>query len=103
MHGSGFYYVKGNIVYKGQFEKGQKVGKGELTTEKGKLIGNFENDVVNGKGEFIWNDGRRYEGEFKDSKFHGEGTIYMQNGKILKGQFKEGHENGFMSMNYADN
>jgi hypothetical protein len=47
--------------------------------------------VVNGKGEYIWNDKRRYVGEFKNNQFHGEGKIYMPNDTILEGVWVEGH------------
>jgi hypothetical protein len=91
MDGQGEYKVDGKVVYIGQFEKGNKVGEGILTTEKGKLKGFFKNDVVNGPGSFEWSDGRVYRGDFVNSKFEGEGKIILMNGNVLSGSWKDGH------------
>lgn len=91
MNGVGEYKVDGKVVYSGQFEKGNKVGEGVLTTEKGKLKGFFKNDVVNGVGSFEWTDGRVYRGEFLNSRFNGEGRIILMNGNMLSGIWKDGH------------
>jgi len=62
-----------------------------LITEKGRLYGEFKDDVVNGLGTFEWNDGRVYKGEFVNSRFHGEGEIVLKNGNVLRGSWKDGH------------
>jgi len=30
---------------------------------------------MNGKGIFVWKDGRRYEGEYRNDLKHGEGIL----------------------------
>jgi hypothetical protein len=67
------------------------VGRGELVTEKGRLKGEFKNDVVNGLGTFEWNDGRIYRGQFVNSKFQGTGEITLKNGNVLRGVWNDGH------------
>jgi hypothetical protein len=91
MNGTGEYKVDGKVVYSGQFEKGNKVGEGVLTTEKGKLKGYFKDDAVNGLGSFEWSDGRVYKGGFVNSKFEGEGRIILMNGNVLSGTWRAGH------------
>lgn len=36
---------------------------------------------MNGKGETIWPDNKKYVGEYQDDKKHGEGVFSWGNGK----------------------
>jgi hypothetical protein len=36
---------------------------------------------MHGKGTYIWEDGRRYEGEYKNDIKHGPGKYYWPDGK----------------------
>ncbi len=69
----------------GEFKQGKFNGRGSCFDRNGKLVyeGQWVNNVINGKGRFIWEDGKSYEGDFKDGRKHGEGTFYDEDGDIL--------------------
>jgi len=58
---------------------------------QGKCI---KGDCRNGKGVYVADDGRRYEGEFKDGAIHGQGTLVQPDGTIYSGQFRDGRFHG---------
>lgn len=43
-----------------------------------------------GKGKFVWADGKTYDGEWKDGKQHGIGNYYGGSGDTKKGEWKNG-------------
>ena len=45
----------------------------------------MENNLVHGKGTYIWEEGKRYEGEFLHGKKHGDGTFYLNNELVYEG------------------
>ena len=45
---------------------------------------------MNGFGEFLWPDGRKYVGEYKDDLKHGFGTIEWPDGRKFEGMWEEG-------------
>jgi len=49
----------------------------------------------NGKGEYSWPDGTRYEGDWKNGKMHGSGAYFSPSGNRYEGQFNDGMFNGF--------
>jgi hypothetical protein len=49
---------------------------------------------MDGKGVFIWPDGRKYEGEYKDDKKEGYGEFEWDGGKKYKGYWKNGKQHG---------
>ena len=55
-----YYYSNGNIKYDGE----------------------YVNDKAEGKGQYIWEDGKYYIGQWKNGLFHGKGIEYYSNGKI---------------------
>lgn len=57
--------------------------------EGGKYIGEYINNVKEGKGTFYWTNGRVYDGEFSDGKPHGKGII-TQGGKKYQVTFEAG-------------
>ena len=48
---------------------------------EGNLIyeGMWKNNLVHGKGTYIWQDGKKYIGEFVHGKRHGQGSFYIGN------------------------
>ena len=53
------------IKYEGDFEEGQKTGKGKFEFNKNYYEGDFVDGQFHGIGEYYFNDdGRIYEGEF---------------------------------------
>ena len=53
-------------------------------------MGEIKDGECNGKGTFIYPDGRRYVGEFKDGEPNGQGSFTWSNGKKYVGEFKDG-------------
>ena len=107
------------IIYEGEFHKDSKYGKGmcifKLLQEK--YEGEFENNVINGKGFyqwkngnsfkgnfingkmngiglFLWKDGSKYLGNYKDNIKEGKGKFTWPNGKCFEGNFLNGKPNG---------
>ena len=87
--------------YEGELVNNMREGKGKLyyiNNEKymGKIyIGEWKNDLRNGKGVETWNDGERFVGNFKNDKREGYGIYYHSNGDIYEGNYKNGKTEGF--------
>ncbi len=45
---------------------------------------------MEGIGMYIWNDGRRYEGEYKDDKKNGFGIYIWADGRKYSGYWNRG-------------
>ena len=45
---------------------------------------------MDGKGIFIWVDGRKYSGEYKDDKIHGKGKFEWPDGSQFNGNWAFG-------------
>ena len=86
--------------YIGEFVNDIKDGKGILyynknnEYERNRYDGDFKDDKIGGKGILYWNNGDRYKGEFKDDKKEGKGIYYCNDGVIYKGDFKDGIREG---------
>ena len=73
-------------VYIGEWNNDLKEGKGILTFQDGsKYEGYFVNDLPKGKGRLIHTNGDIYEGEFQDYKPEGYGKLIKNNGFIYEG------------------
>ena len=116
-----FYYTSGSI-YKGEWKKGKKEGKGNFYCNKepfngDRYEGNWKNDKQDGKGTYFfkdgdiydgnwkngrqegkgiydYNDGDRYEGDFKSGVMDGKGIYYYSNGERYEGDFRKGKREG---------
>lgn len=49
---------------------------------------------MEGVGCYLWNDGRRYEGEYKDDKKHGFGVYQWADGRVYYGYWCRGKQHG---------
>ena len=49
---------------------------------------------MEGRGYFIWPDGRRYDGEYLEDKKYGVGTFYWPDGRKYIGHWKNGKQHG---------
>eukprot|EP00347_Sterkiella_histriomuscorum_P005184 403357574 len=56
--------------------------------------GNCINDIFNGYGVQIWNDGDMFCGEFKNAHRHGQGTFYWNDGEVYEGQWMNHKQHG---------
>jgi hypothetical protein len=49
---------------------------------------------MEGVGVYIWNDGRKYEGQYKDDKKHGYGVYNWADGRTYEGYWWKGKQHG---------
>ena len=57
---------------------------------------------MEGKGKYIFRDGKIYEGKWKDNKMNDFGTFKWPDGKIYEGQFKDDKKDGFGTLIWPD-
>ena len=89
--------------YVGEFKNELREGKGAMFWFDGvKYEGNWKNDKTEGKGVIYYTDGARYEGDFKNDKVEGRGIMYLSNGSRYEGEFKDGNMDG-KGIIYVDN
>ena len=50
--------------------------------------------AIQGKGEFLWPDGRRYNGSYVQSLKHGYGEYYFDDGSSYRGYWIQGLQHG---------
>ena len=61
--------------------------------------GDFKDNVLSGKGEFIWPDGSVYKGDVEDGFRHGKGTFFCSNNpSIYSGDWVHGSRTGNVSL-----
>ena len=67
-----------NTVYKGQLTASVIHGRGTLTKANGDTyIGEFENGLFNGEGEYKWAGGNlKYKGQYRNGQMHGYGVLH---------------------------
>lgn len=87
---------QGLPVFQGSMENGRKSGQCNFYDEKEKatLIGNFKNDVLEGKGSKRYDNGQVYEGDFKNGLENGTGTLIFVDERKFTGPFSNGKANG---------
>lgn len=51
------------------------------------MKGEFQGDVREGKGKYIFGNGNRYEGGWLNNLKHGFGYFYYQSGELYFGQW----------------
>ena len=81
-NGHGTYTLKGEVIYKGDWQRNLMHGKGTLKfIEDGRTYtGEFYRGRVEGFGIMNWSDGKIYEGEFKDGLREGYGVYLWSKG-----------------------
>lgn len=54
-------------------------GFGKYTWGKGKkqYMGQWKQNMMEGKGTFLWNNGQKFVGYYKEDKKHGPGILYL--------------------------
>ncbi len=101
-HGTGTF-EQGGAKYVGDFVNNMFEGKGTLTKFDGSsYVGDFVRDQFEGNGNLIRSNGEKYDGEFKNGKLHGNGTYTWMNGDIYQGYWKDGKPNGSGKMTSSD-
>lgn len=120
-HGEGeLRYASGN-VYRGEFFRDVKEGKGTMHWVKGKstYTGDWVKGMPHGRGEQVWDpeaaspwpgkEGithlqlqNRYVGDFKDGQRHGKGTFWYATGAQYIGEWYENLKHGKGVFTYED-
>lgn len=75
--------LKGNNGFHGEWWFHDKTYGGDWYGARSlEVSGCISGDCEDGKGIYLWADGRRYEGEWKKGNYHGIGTAYHSNNKV---------------------
>eukprot|EP01043_Picozoa_sp_COSAG02_P052778 COSAG02_NODE_5740_length_4077_cov_12.821600_1_plen_970_part_00 len=105
--GTGTRMYENGEVYKGDFVRGKRHGKGTLT-RKGRTIyeGDWRNDeYYTGTGTLTDKEGRTiYEGDWKDGRYHGKGklTCNAEHDIVYTGEFCDGEPHGTGKYTHKD-
>ncbi|MBF0623349.1 MAG: hypothetical protein HQL82_00930 [Magnetococcales bacterium] len=84
-HGRGTFIWRDGRMYDGQWRDGRMNGPGVMTFPLGgRFEGNFVEDRKEGRGRYTWPNGGVYEGEFKNDKRHGPGAYTDPEGRTLR-------------------
>jgi len=87
-------WIKNGGKFEGEYKDGLPHGKGIFTfpdgTEFVKYVGEFRNNVVEGRGTMTFANGAIYEGEWKGNTMHGKGICTTPDGTKSKCKFKNG-------------
>jgi hypothetical protein len=56
--------------------------------------GMWDNDLMDGYGEYHYKNGDKFVGYYKKDLKHGKGKYYFKNGVVLKGKWIKGKKEG---------
>jgi len=124
-NGKGTMTYYSSQKYVGEFENGERNGKGTLYLPFGGIMkGTWKNDQMvkgtavlsdgtrysgtwqygyrQGKGKLVYPDGRKYIGEFHGGNKDGQGKMIFPDGRVYIGEFKAGERTGYGTMIYPD-
>lgn len=96
---NGFVTVRapnGGIIFEGTTVAGKRHGFGKLHNhlQKYSYEGEFENDLFNGQGKKIFENGKQYVGTFRSGIEHGYGELHTIDGRIIRAFFDQGVPKG---------
>jgi hypothetical protein len=91
------YKGEEGFTYEGEWYQNKRHGKGKLKNAEGTIIleGIWENNQIknnqikNGTGTKIYDNGDVYDGEWKEGKHHGKGKYLFVDGSIYEGEWKD--------------
>ena len=69
---------------------------------KSEDVGDLKNELPDGKGIMIYEDGSKYDGEWKEGQKDGKGTFTASDGMKYVGEFKHGKNHGHGSLIFPD-
>ena len=84
-------------------EKIKREGRGTYYSNKepfkgDKYVGEFRNNLREGKGIYYYHNGDRYEGEFRNNLREGKGIFYYNNGDRMVGDYYNNMPKGKFAM-----
>lgn len=82
------------VIYEGDIKNMKREGKGIQKNENCTYMGDFRNDLKDGHGKAVFNDGDVYEGDFKNDKMTGQGLYQFKENKTYEGEFLDGKFHG---------
>ena len=99
MNGYGIFKWNNGISYKGTFDKGIFHGNGILKWENDKIYniynGQFKKGFFHGKGIYYWKkENEYYKGDYINNIKNGNGLYLFNNGNIYYGNWFNGKPNG---------
>lgn len=88
-NGSGVYrYCPSGDVYTGEFQNGQRHGKGAMQYADGdQYVGAYREGRRAGEGVYRWQNGESYEGDFQAGRREGAGVYSFADGAVFRGEF----------------
>ncbi|MGF1556959.1 MORN repeat-containing protein [Paucihalobacter sp.] len=91
-----FKNESGNLIhYVGETKNEMANGNGVGIWDNGSIYrGEWRNNLRNGEGDFTWKDGAKFEGDFVMGIRSGKGTFYYKTGEKYVGDFKDGLRHG---------
>jgi len=93
--------------YQGDNVSGKRHGYGKCTWSSGEYegrvyVGQWRNDLREGRGVCSWADGAVYEGEWKRDKKDGKGRMRFSDGVLFVGEWKNNAKHGHGVMTDSD-
>mmetsp|Transcript_71375 Transcript_71375/g.140148 ORF Transcript_71375/g.140148 Transcript_71375/m.140148 type:complete len:159 (+) Transcript_71375:114-590(+) len=89
-HGNGSYTI-GQEIYTGAWENDMMNGEGEYRFGSGAVYqGTFRNNLFEGLGTYTFPEGTTYTGSWRGNKMHGYGTHTSAEGLVTTGEFVNG-------------
>ena len=78
-------------MFFGDFVGDKFEGSGNFSEQKYKYyIGEWKDNLRNGKGTLCYKDGLKYQGDFINNKFEGKGKYIYEDGNYYIGEWKNG-------------
>ncbi|EAR83829.1 MORN motif protein (macronuclear) [Tetrahymena thermophila SB210] len=95
-HEYGVFKTIDGQTYKGQWQNGEKHGKGDYQDKYYQYIGNFCRGCKQGEGVLEFYDTFRYKGQFQNNKFQGQGELEYLDGSRRKyiGEYQDNKKSG---------
>jgi hypothetical protein len=89
------FFFGSNEKYSGDYISGYRTGQGLYCWEVGYYRGEWLDNKLHGKGEWLYTDSTYYSGELYYGTRQGYGTFKFKNGDQYEGSFKAGTYDGF--------
>jgi hypothetical protein len=96
-HGKGTWYAAEGGVREGHWSQGQYLGVSGGGVPRGLVAGGsgcVAGNCWDGRGRYVYDDGREYLGSFKDGHPHGRGSINHSDGRVDSGRWVDGKRTG---------